>query len=108
MTDFTLSDLEALIAARAADPDAKSYTRQLLESGRAKPAKKLGEEAVELALAAVVNDRANAVSETADLLYHLMVVLKSLDIPLAEIMEELERRTVRSGLDEKASRPNRD
>lgn len=104
MTGFSLNDLEAIVAARAADESAKSYTRQLLEAGRAKSAKKLGEEAVELALASVVDDRENAVYEAADLLYHLMVVLKSLDIPLHEVMAELERRTVQSGLDEKASR----
>lgn len=104
MTAFTLSDLETIVAARAADTNARSYTRQLLEAGRAKSAKKLGEEAVELALASVMHDRQNAVYEAADLLYHLMVVLRACEIPLDEVLGELERRTVQSGLDEKAAR----
>lgn len=104
MSGFTLSDLEAIVVARAQDTAAKSYTRQLLEAGRARSAKKLGEEAVELAIASVTHDRENAVYEAADLLYHLMVVLRACEIPLDEVMAELERRTAQSGIDEKAAR----
>ena len=72
--------------------------------GQSKAAKKLGEEAVETVIAAISEDRAGLVAESADLLYHLMVVLKIADIPLQDVMVELERRTSQSGLQEKASR----
>jgi phosphoribosyl-ATP pyrophosphohydrolase len=103
-TDFDLSALEALVAERAQADAASSYTRQLLDSGVEKCAKKLGEEAVEAALAAVMNDREGLTKEAADVLFHLLVVLKSRGIPLAEVMAELKSRTVQSGLAEKAAR----
>jgi phosphoribosyl-ATP pyrophosphohydrolase len=104
MTDFDLNALERLVAERsAADPTA-SYTRQLLDSGVEKCAKKLGEEAVEAALAAVMNDREGLTKEAADVLFHLLVVLKARDIPLADVMTELESRKAQSGLAEKAAR----
>jgi phosphoribosyl-ATP pyrophosphohydrolase len=104
MTSFSLTDLEILIATRAeASPDV-SYTAKLLAGGPAKPAKKLGEEAVEAAIAAVQGDRAGLVAEAADVLYHLVVVLKAGGVGLDEVMTELERRTVQSGIAEKASR----
>jgi phosphoribosyl-ATP pyrophosphohydrolase len=67
-------------------------------------AKKLGEEAVETALAAVAEDRERLISETADLLYHLLVVLEARGVTLAEVEATLGARTAQSGLDEKASR----
>jgi phosphoribosyl-ATP pyrophosphohydrolase len=104
MTAFSLSDLEAIVAKRAnATPD-DSWTAKLVAGGQAKAAKKLGEEAIEAVMAAVQNDRENLVYESADLLYHLMVVLKIADIPLQDVMQELERRTAQTGLNEKASR----
>ena len=104
MTDFSLSDLEAIVAKRAnATPD-ESWTAKLVAGGQAKAAKKLGEEAIEAVMAAVQNDRENLVYESADLLYHLMVVLKIAGIPLQDVMQELERRTAQTGLNEKASR----
>ena len=104
MSAFTLDDLARIVAERAAaDPD-RSYTAKLLAKGPARAAKKLGEEAVEAAIAAVQGDRAGLVAEAADVLYHLVVVLKALDVPLDEVMSELERRTAQSGLAEKASR----
>lgn len=104
MTRFSLSDLEAIVAERAkASPDT-SWTAKLVEKGQSRAAKKLGEEAVEAVIAAISGDRRELVSESADLLYHLMVVLKIADVPLQEVLEELEGRTVRSGLEEKASR----
>lgn len=104
MTHFTLSDLEALIAHRAeASPD-ESYTAKLLAGGPAKPAKKLGEEAVEAAIAAVQGDRTGLVSEAADVLYHLVVLLRAGGVALDEVMAELERRTAQSGIAEKAAR----
>ncbi len=104
MSDFTLSSLETIVAARAkASPD-ESWTAKLVAHGQSKAAKKLGEEAVETVIAAISEDRAGLVAESADLLYHLMVVLKIADIPLQDVMAELERRTSQSGLQEKASR----
>ena len=104
MSDFSLSDLETIVAARAkASPD-ESWTAKLVASGQQKAAKKLGEEAVETVIAAIRNDRQNLVDESADLLYHLMGVLKIADIPLQDVLDELARRTSQSGLQEKANR----
>ena len=104
MDDFTIYDLERRVDERAnADPDV-SYTRKLLDRGVAQCAKKLGEEAVEVAIAAIAEDRDRVVAETADLLYHLLVVLHARGIPLAEVEDELARRTQQTGLDEKAAR----
>lgn len=102
---FTLDDLEAMIAQRALGSDKPSYTRTLLDKGVAKCAQKLGEEAVETALAAVSNDTNAVVGEAADLLFHLLVVLKARDILLDDVYAELARRTLQSGIEEKASRP---
>ncbi len=104
MTGFTLDHLEAIVAERAtASPD-QSWTAKLVAQGQGRAAKKLGEEAVETVIAAIGGDRAEIVSESADLLYHLMVVLKISGIALQDVYDELERRTGRSGIDEKASR----
>jgi phosphoribosyl-ATP pyrophosphohydrolase len=104
MTVFTLNDLEKRVRDRAkADPGA-SYTRTLVDKGVAHCAKKLGEEAVEVAIAAIAEDRGRVVAEAADLLYHLLVVLHARGIPLAEVEGELARRTQQTGLDEKAAR----
>lgn len=101
---FTLADLARIVAERAKAPPERSYTAKLLAAGPAGAAKKLGEEAVEAALAAVQGDRAGLVAEAADLLYHLLVVLEGAEVPLDEVMSELQRRTARSGLAEKAAR----
>lgn len=104
MSEFSLSDLEKIVARRAgASPD-ESWTAKLFAAGQRKAAKKLGEEAVETVIAAVSNDRVNLTDESADLLYHLLVVLKIADIPLSDVMNVLEKRTAQSGLEEKASR----
>jgi phosphoribosyl-ATP pyrophosphohydrolase len=104
MSPFTLSDLEGIVAERAGAPATESYTARLIADGPARPAKKLGEEAVEAAIAAATGDRAGLTAEAADVLYHLMVVLRSAEIPLADVMAELQRRTSQSGLAEKAGR----
>jgi phosphoribosyl-ATP pyrophosphohydrolase len=101
---FTLSDLARIVGRRAAASPEQSYTAKLLAKGPAHAAKKLGEEAVEAALAAVQGDRAGLVAEAADVLYHLLVVLEGAHVPLEEVMNELQRRTAQSGLAEKASR----
>ena len=87
-----LRELEALIAARYAERPEGSYTTKLFERGRRRIAQKVGEEAVEAALAAVGGSRQESVSEASDLLYHLLVLLRDLDIPLSEVAEELVRR----------------
>jgi phosphoribosyl-ATP pyrophosphohydrolase len=103
MTSFTLDDLAAIIAVRAKSSAAVSYTKSLLDTpGRA--AKKLGEEAVETVIAAVEGDAAALTRESADLLYHLLVVLHQKGITLADVYAELEHRTGRSGYAEKAAR----
>jgi len=104
MTTFTLHDLEKRVGERAAASAEVSYTRKLLDRGVAQCAKKLGEEAVETALAAVGEDRERLIGEAADLVYHLLVVLRARDITLAEVEAVLAERTRQSGLDEKASR----
>jgi len=104
MTRFTLTDLETIVARRAEADPGESWTAKLVAGGQDKAAKKLGEEAIEAVMAAVRQDRENLVYESADLLYHLMVVLKIADIPLQAVMQELERRTAQTGLSEKASR----
>ena len=103
-TPFSLSDLERIVAERAKASPSESWTAKLLAAGPEKAAKKLAEEAVETALAVVSQDKAAVTAESADLLYHLMVVLASRGIALADVMAELERRTSKSGLAEKASR----
>jgi phosphoribosyl-ATP pyrophosphohydrolase len=105
MSQFTLSDLERRVAERAAASAAESYTRALIDKGVAHCAKKFGEEAFETAIAAVQEDKGRLVSETADVLYHLMVLLKARGITLAEVEAELQKRTAQSGHAEKASRP---
>ena len=101
---FTLESLAAIIAERAHAGGERSYTSKLLDEGAEKCAKKLGEEAMETALAAVAGENKALVAESADLLYHLLVVLEARGVALADVYAELERRTARSGLDEKASR----
>ncbi len=105
MTEFTLSDLERIVAERANVMDGSSYTASLVAKGQTRAAKKLGEEAVETVIAAVEGNRAEVVTESADLLYHLLVVLKVADVPLNEVLAELQRRTAQTGLEEKAGRP---
>ena len=101
---FSLSDLEAILAARAAAAPDESYTASLVAAGMPKAARKLGEEAVETIVAALSDDRDNLTTEAADLLYHLLVVLRIADVPLDDVLAELARRTGQSGLAEKASR----
>lgn len=104
MSDFTFADLERIVAKRAAASAEESWTAKLVAAGQPKAAKKLGEEAVETVIAAIEGERNALVSESADLLYHLLVVLKIGGVSVAEVMAELERRTGQSGIAEKASR----
>lgn len=103
---YDLATLEAIIATSAQKSPEDSYTAHLLAKGIEKCAQKLGEEAVECVIAAVQNDRDELTKESADLLYHLLVVLKANGISLADVYSELSSRTSQSGLSEKASRTN--
>ena len=105
MTEFSLSELEKIIWERAHSGDPDSWTAKLFAKGMDKAAQKLGEEAVETVIAAIRGDRQALVSESADLLYHWLVVLGMAGIPLDDVLKELEGRTGRSGIAEKAGRP---
>lgn len=104
MTKDTLHSLAATIAARADARADASYTRMLLDGGAEKCAKKLGEEAAELVIAAVSQDDAALKSEAADVLYHLLVLLQARGVPLDAVLGELETRMGQSGHEEKAAR----
>jgi phosphoribosyl-ATP pyrophosphohydrolase len=104
MDKFSVYDLERRIDQRSGESADISYTRKLLDRGVAQCAKKLGEEAVELALASVGESRERLTEEAADLLYHLLVVLKARDVRLADVERVLGARASQSGLTEKASR----
>jgi phosphoribosyl-ATP pyrophosphohydrolase len=104
MTEFTLQQLADRVKERAGASADVSYTRKLMDKGLAHCAKKVGEEAIETALAAVAEDRERLTAEAADLLYHLLVLLEMRGIALADVEAALERRAGRSGLEEKASR----
>jgi phosphoribosyl-ATP pyrophosphohydrolase len=105
MSKFTLADLEKRVRERASASAETSYTRKLLDKGAAHCAKKLGEEAIETVMAATSEDRERLIAESADLLYHLLVVLHARGVTLAEVEAALAQRTAQSGLEEKASRP---
>lgn len=102
---FTLADLERIVAERAKASPEESWTAKLMAAGPERAAKKFGEEAVEAVIAAVKGDREELIAESADVLYHLLVVLLSRDVALRDVLSQLEARTVRSGLAEKAARP---
>ncbi len=104
MTAFLLEDLAAIVHARAGGDAAASYTKSLLDKGPGHVARKFGEEAVELIVAALGTEPASVVAEAADVLYHLLVLLESAGVALPEVLGELERRTSQSGLAEKAGR----
>jgi phosphoribosyl-ATP pyrophosphohydrolase len=104
MAEFTIYDLERRVNERAQASPEVSYTRKLLDRGVAQCAKKLGEEAIEVALAAVGEERDRLIAEASDLIYHLLVLLKARGITLAEVEQALAVRTAQSGLDEKAAR----
>ncbi len=101
----TLVRLAALIRSRRSDTSAKSYTSQLLTAGTERCAKKFGEEAVELIIAAMASDDRAVKAEAADVLYHLLVLLESRQIPFDDVLKVLDGRMGTSGLDEKAARP---
>ncbi len=102
-----MTELEKLAATiqdrKGSDPDT-SWTAKLLSQGPEKAAQKFGEEAIEAIVEAVKGDKPALTSEAADVLYHLLVMLTSCDVKLADVLQELERRCGTSGIAEKASR----
>ena len=89
--DF-LIHLEDIIADRVANPSNDSYTAQLAAAGLKRIAQKVGEEAVELALASVAGDREETLNEAADLVYHLLVLLSRQDLRLSDVAATLAAR----------------
>ena len=104
MTNFTLSDLAAIIEDRARTAPADSYTAKLLAGGVPRAARKFGEESLEAILAAMEGNKAGLTAEAADVAYHLLVLLRAAGVPLSDVMAELEKRTAQGGLAEKAAR----
>ena len=109
MTDKLAEQLQALAqtiaSRRGADPD-QSYTARLLARGPAQAAKKFGEEAVELVIAATQGDASAIAAESADVLYHWLVLLEASGVSTDAVAEALAQRREQSGLQEKASRPS--
>ena len=101
----TLHTLEQTIRQRRTADPSTSYVAKLTARGRGTMAQKVWEEAVETVIAAMTGDRMAAVGESADLLFHLIVLLADLDISLDDVMDELDRREGVSGITEKAARP---
>lgn len=101
---FSFEDLDGVIHSRRTASAEKSYTKSLLEKGPTHCAKKFGEEAVEFIIAATQGDPAAVTAEAADVFYHLLVALQAADVPLQNVLIELQRRTGMSGHEEKASR----
>jgi len=87
-----LEKLQGVIRQRLTDAPAGSYTAKLAAQGMLKVAQKLGEEGVELALAAAAQDRARVTAEAADLVYHLLLLLAMRELTLGDVVAELERR----------------
>lgn len=100
----TLQRLEATIAARRGADPSSSYVAKLLARGTGKISQKVGEEAVETVIAALSGDKAELVGEAADLLFHLLVLLADKEVPLTDVLAELDRREGVSGIAEKAAR----
>jgi phosphoribosyl-ATP pyrophosphohydrolase len=100
----SLDRLDAIIQSRKVGDPEQSWTADLLAKGPKKCAEKFGEEAVEAIIEAVSGDKKRLTAEAADVLYHLLVMLTACDVPLADVMSELDRREGQSGLAEKAAR----
>ncbi len=103
MTDI-LKTLETIIHSRKGSDASTSYVAKRLEQGTEKIAQKLGEEAVETVIAAMKKDKQEIINESADLLFHWLLLLADTKVSVSEVMSELARREGTSGLDEKARR----
>jgi len=101
---MTCEELFDVIVERANASSNESWTAKLLSQGPEKCAEKFGEEAVEAIISAVRKDKDGLIMETADVLYHLFVMLKSQNIHLSDVLQELEKRRFKSGIMEKLQR----
>lgn len=104
MSGDVLAGLAETIRARRNAAGDISYTRQLLDRGVERCAKKFGEEAVETVLAAMAQSDDGLRNEAADVIYHLLVLLEVRNIDFADVLDVLEKRKMQSGLEEKAGR----
>jgi len=102
--DDILQAVYRVIIERKTQPSANSYTAALMHKGIDKILKKVGEEATEVIIASKGGERDEIVYETADLFFHLLVMLGHHDIPVEDVYDELRRRFGTSGIEEKASR----
>lgn len=102
-----LDRLFGVIKSRRGNSPESSYTAKLLARGRGEIARKLGEEACETIVAALDETDNEVISESADLLYHLLVLWAEMDIDPADVWAELQRREGVSGIDEKNARPKK-
>jgi phosphoribosyl-ATP pyrophosphohydrolase len=105
-TGKILDELFTLLKSRQGGDVSQSYTAKLFARGRGKISQKLGEEAVELVIASLSESQDHQIGESADLLYHLLVLWAELGIEPAQVWQELQNRMGQSGLDEKNSRKN--
>ncbi|HSD35665.1 MAG TPA: phosphoribosyl-ATP diphosphatase [Alphaproteobacteria bacterium] len=105
MSDATVLDrlYEVILSRRGADPE-RSHTARLFQKGTPKIAQKLGEEAVETVIAGLGGTREELAAESADLIFHLLVLWAARDLAPEEVWRELERRRATSGIEEKTSR----
>lgn len=99
-----LARLVSVIRSRRGGDPQTSYVARLLAAERAYTARKFGEEAIELVTAALAEDRSAQVAEAADVVFHMLVLLESLDIGWEEVLAELARREGTSGIAEKQAR----
>lgn len=104
MAEDVIFRLAGIIRERRLAAADSSYTRQLIDGGPAKAAKKLGEEATETVIAALAESDERLRDEAADVIYHLLVLLECRHVPVADVLTELERRFSMSGVAEKAQR----
>jgi len=104
MTDDTLERLYKIVEERRGADPKESYVAKRLKQGTAKIAQKLGEEAVETIIAAMQKNREEIIDESADMLFHWLLLLADAGINPSEVMKELDSRAGISGLDEKARR----
>lgn len=100
----TLDELFEVIKSRKGGNIDKSHVAKLFYKGRKKIAQKLGEEAVETVIEAIANDKDKTISESADLLFHLLILWADMEIAPSDIIAELEKRKGKSGIEEKKSR----
>lgn len=99
-----IEDLYNLLKQRKIELPKGSYSTKLFKKGRSKIAQKLGEEAVELVIEAIKNDKEEAIKESSDLIFHFLTLLVDMDISLDDIVKELKEREGISGIEEKSSR----